>query len=226
MRTEPRITTLSISPANQAVLHWIGQGGVASREQVRRRFWPDVRPSSAYRHLHRLVQGGYLLTQPWHLARQQTIIYALTQQSARTIGATAPGIYIGWPSQREMAHLILGQEVRLLLDQQLRREGGALVGWRSERSLRGQAHTRHNAADIPDAEATFYRAPGGTVETVEIEIDGQYYGQMLARKAARYGTHSRPILWATRPARAALVGAAIRPYPNITLIVLPKPLDI
>ncbi len=222
----PSVLHLPLSPANQEMLRWIGQGGVASRDQLRRRFGAGVQPRSAYRHLHRLVRGGYLLTQPWHRARQQTVIYALTRQSAAAIGAEVPAIYIGWPSRREIDHLILGQALRLLLEAQLLREGGALLGWRSERLLRHQLLAAGTGADIPDAEVDLCRSPGATVETVDVEIDGQYYGQMLAHKAARYGAQPGPVLWACRPARASLVGAAIRPYSNITLIVLSDTLSI
>ena len=127
---------------------------------------------------------------------------------------------LGWPSRGEYHHLVLAQETRLLLEMRLAAQGGVLLQWRSER-LRHLSPPQTNPQDIPDAQVEWRAASSSLVEVVDIEIDGQYFGQMLAQKAAHYGDHPGRVLWACSSDRAALVGAAIHPYPNIELLILP-----
>jgi hypothetical protein len=133
---------------------------------------------------------------------------------------------VGWPARSEYNHLILAQETRLLLEQELTADGGRVVCWRSERLLR-HLYTPFMAPDsdppgyeIPDAQIEWQTTPGAAVETADIEVDGAYYGRMLVQKAAHYGATQRPVLWACTPKRAALVEQAIAPYTNIRLFVL------
>jgi hypothetical protein len=216
-----RIVTSPLSTRNQVILRWIGEGGVATRQQLTRRYWSDARPRTAYRQLQRLVSSGYLLMRPWHIATRQEVIYALTPEGGWVLNAGAPHLYIDWPSHGEIDHLIRGQEVRSLLEQRLAARGGTLIQWRSERLLRHLQPPSTQPGDIPDAQMIVRPTQNGPIETVDIEIDGKYYGQMLAGKAAQYGDYTRPVLWVCEPHRAPLVGTAIQSYPNIELLVLP-----
>jgi hypothetical protein len=214
-------SAVPLTAFTRQILYCIGQGGVATDDQLTRRFWSRARPRSAYRQLYRLVAEGYLLVQPWSFPTRKTFLYALTEAGAQALGVRPPHVYIGWPRYGEMAHLILGQETRLLLETRLAVTGGVLLAWRAERLLRHLYLRAQMHGEIPDAQADFCLAVGDPMETVDVEIDGQYYGQMLARKAAGYGAHPRRVLWACLTQRAALVEAVIAPYPNVELLVLP-----
>jgi hypothetical protein len=104
-----------------------------------------------------------------------------------------------------------------------------MVEWRSARVLRAE-HAREQARakwegrslprqEVPDAQIIL-RMPGGGLVTVDIEIDGQYYGMMLRDKAAAYGRSRRPVLWVCTAPREPLVRTAIQPYSNIDLLVV------
>lgn len=217
-----QLASRPLTQRTYAILRWIGQGGLATRNQLARRFWPGGQYQTVHKHLYRLRQAGYLLIRPWHVPDRHTVLYALTCRSSQALQIRLPAIQIGWPSNGEYTHLILGQETRLLLEQQVAAQGGEILEWRSDRLLR---HLRspadgEDSHEIPDAEVDVRTGSRQAVETWAVEIDGQYYGAMLAAKAAHYAEHPYPVLWACRPQRAATVYAAVRQYSNIQLLVL------
>jgi hypothetical protein len=60
----------------------------------------------------------------------------------------------------------------------------------------------------------------GAITTLDVEIDGQYYGRMLRQKVAQYGQSGRPTLWVCTANRAATVQRATLMYPNIRVLVV------
>src|SRR5215212_1558736 len=87
----------AVSPGALAVLRWLGEVGLATGDQLARRFWPEAAPVSAGRALHRLRAGGYLLTRPWQAPH--TPLYARAPAGGLLLRATPPAIQIGWPSR-------------------------------------------------------------------------------------------------------------------------------
>lgn len=74
--------------------------------------------------------------------------------------------------------------------------------------------------DIADARAVI-QSCDGTIQEIDIEIDGQYYGRMLQEKAESLGRGSRPVLWAcSGPGRVATVTRVVLGFPNITVMQL------
>jgi hypothetical protein len=208
------------------LLRWIGDGGLASRAQLARRFWPAARSSAvAYQYLYRLVQAGYLWPGRQTILGQVRDLYVLTPAASAALQVAPPFIRVGWPHPREYAHLLLGQQVRLALEHELRAAGqeGTIRAWRTEYLLRHLSPPAQLPSALPDIEAEVQRTATSARERLAIEIDGAYYGQLLARKAAAYGTPGTPVLWACLPRRVARLRAALAPYPNIDLFVLEPP---
>src|SRR5437763_265652 len=125
-------TIRPLPPRVWTIFYWIGRGGLATREQLARRFWPGADPAPAYRHLRRWRQAGYLVAQPGRDPQRATVLYALAARGAQALGLSPPEIAIGWPSRRMVAHLILGQAARLRLETMLAATGGAVLDWRDD----------------------------------------------------------------------------------------------
>jgi hypothetical protein len=127
----PISTTTPLPALAAAVLTWIGEGGLASAEQLARRFWPPARPRSAYRYLLPLVQAGYLATAPQTILGRGRTVYALTAAGSAALGLAPPLVRVGWPHPQELPHLLLGREMRLLLEARLAQagQGGRILAW-------------------------------------------------------------------------------------------------
>ena len=105
-------------------------------------------------------------------------------------------------------------------------EHGLRSAQRKEQISQGKAYktTRLNFEDIADAQIEIAEADGqlSTVPT-DIEVDGQYFGQMLKDKIANYARLGRPTIWVTRGAgRAARIEQEIAEAhaDNIQILVL------
>ncbi len=79
--------------------------------------------------------------------------------------------------------------------------GGQVLDWWSERELRVEynrlvARARQHGGPKPGYELAdarvLFAAADGSRHSIEIEVDGQYYGQMLRRKATAFGRSGRP----------------------------------
>lgn len=226
-----RYAARQVTARDLRLLQWIGQAGIASQDQLHRHFWAGQQPETAQNRLAQLVKAGYLQTTLCDVRRADgEVVYMLTdegrQQFAPQDQAT---LRVGWPAVGELAQQLLAQDTYLYLAEQVQTQGGELVAWHTERDLRSafyqaarRAAAQHHAPpdwEIADAQAVITTIEGRTQE-VDIEIDGQYYGQMLRRKAARFGQGGRPTLWVCPPARERAVRRATQPYINIQVLVL------
>jgi hypothetical protein len=213
-----------LTPLSRTLLRWIGDGGLATRDQLARRFWPpDGHLRSPYVYLHRLEQQGYLRSRPHQVLGRVQTLYVLTAAASTALQISPPFVRIDWPPPAEYEHLALAQETRLHLEQQLAQSaaGGAILAWRSDYLLRHLYPPIQTGEHIPDIQAELCRAPGQAVETYQIEIDGgHYHGKMLARKVAQYGAQPHKVIWACRPNRGARIARAIQQYPNIRILAL------
>lgn len=219
-------TSSTLPDRTRTILRWIGDGGLASRSQLACRFWPVARyPQAAYQYLYRLVQAGYLLFDHQTILGQIRDLYVLTAAASAALQIAPPFIRVGWPHPQDFAHLLLGQEVRIHLEHQLAHanQGGTIRAWRTDYLLRHLYPPTQTQDAIADIQAEIQRTATSAPELLHIEIDGAYYGALLAKKAAAYGAQATPVLWACLPRRAARVRQAIAPYPNIELLILPLP---
>jgi hypothetical protein len=217
-------TLPALTPFSRSLLRWIGDGGLATRDQLARRFWPpDGHPRSPYVYLHRLEQQGYLRTRPHQVLGRVQPLYVLTAAASTALQIAPPFVRIDWPAPAEYEHLALAQETRLHLEQQLAQAaaGGAILAWRSDYLLRHLYPPTGSRVHIPDIQVELRAAAQQTVEIYQIEIDGgHYHGKMLARKVAQYGAQPHKVIWACRPNRVARIARAIGPYPNIGILAL------
>jgi hypothetical protein len=198
--------TRPLPAQTRVLLRWIGEGGLASRAQLARRFWPAARyPRTAYQHLYRLVRQGYLLTTPYDRHGRHHDLYVLTAAGSAVLGTVPPFVRIGWPPSHEWPHLLGGQEVRLHLEQRLAAagQGGAIRAWRTDYRLRHLPLPARAPAAIADIQMEWCRTATSASETVLIEIDGAYFGQMLATKVAAYADPATRVLWVCSPHRVA-----------------------
>ena len=108
--------------------------------------------------------------------------------------------------------------------------GGTWGDWRGEREIRSAFRHAQNVAtagglpaprwEIADAQAVWTDA-AGQPHVLDVEIDGQYYGQMLQKKLARFGRSGRPTLWICDSARrAANVTRAAAAWPTIRVLLV------
>jgi hypothetical protein len=207
---------------------WIGQAGVASLDQLARRFWPGKRPGTASDRLRRLVQAGYLEMQVWDGRQPGERIFALTHKGYMQLGsASREQLHVGFPAPAGITQQLLAQDAYLWLEAQVRERAGQLTSWKSERELRAEfLRAEHiarrsgkltSSVEIPDAQATIMTAQGEE-QILYIEIDGAYYGKMLWQKAKGLAKSGQQVLWVCTKARANYVRKAVAEYPNIQVL--------
>lgn len=207
------------------ILYWVGSGGIASLEQLARRFWPAKRIVTAHDRLRQLVKSGYLEMHVCDARSPGERVFSLTQAGAQQLAPELQRhLYIGLPSIAELRQQLLAQEAYLKLDAQAREQGGQLVDWQSERQLRAevlrtQRLLKHSGqpvfqAEIPDARAVI-AFPHKQHEVLYIEMDGAYYGKILCQKAISFAASGQKVIWVCTEARVKYVQEAVANYPNI-----------
>lgn len=225
-----RALAKQLTPRDTELILWIGRAGVASLDQVARRFWAGRSLQTAEGRLRRLVRAGYLERHSCNIRRVGEPVFCLTEQGYREFGtAYRERLQVGLPTHLEMKQQLMAQDAYLLLDAQIQREGSRLVEWRSERELRAEFRRRNAATrrkgelwsplDIPDAQATVITGQGQE-ELLYIEIDGAYYGKMLCEKAKCLAGSGHRVVWVCTQERAPYVEKALACYPNIQVLLI------
>jgi hypothetical protein len=226
-----RYAAKQLTERDLCLMLWIGQAGVAAADQIHRHFWADRHAQTAQDRLAQLVKAGYLHMALCDIRRQEgEWIYTLTTKGHQQFAPQErTHLRVGLPGPGELAQQLLAQEAYLHLAAEIHAQGGELVAWHAERDLRSafrraqrRADHQHTALpdwEIPDAQAIITTQNGNTLE-LDIEIDGQYYGQMLRQKAARFGAGGRPTLWVCTPARARIIQRVTQLYTNIRVLVV------
>lgn len=187
-----------VTDRDQELMRFIGQGGVATLDQLHRRHWPKAQLQTARDRLSQLEKAGWIKAQPVSAGGHgNEIAFTLTRKGAALFPkAEAERFYIGLPSVSELKQQLKGQDARIQLEGYLAQRGEKLIYWKSEREIRsefyrelftynkkhGYAHNkkhwdRPSVDDIADAQATVIDGQGNE-RTINIEIDGQYYGKM------------------------------------------------
>ncbi len=214
-----------------SILEFIGTDGIASLENLHHKFWPEGRAQSCRRYLRQLEKAGWLKSYIIQVCKPGQLVFTLTAKGASSHfnQAARKNLMIGLPANQEIKQQLFAQQARLLLEAQLACEGKRIVGWQNERQLRRETiqkmksgQSNHNALnEIADARMTVSDETGRTFSQ-EIEIDGEYYGQMLKNKLETYGREGLPLLWVTTQNRAARIRKeiALANITNISLLVL------
>jgi hypothetical protein len=213
-----------------AILRWVGRGGLAAENQLIRRFWPGCRAATARDRLRRLVQADYPARHICDARRPGEVVYTLTPCGRRLFPPDEQRtLQIGLPAAGARRQQLVAQDAYQYLEQEAHAQGGHLIAWLGEAALRSAFYRTARAGprqalagptEIPDAQVQIAGVDGRTL-TYDVEIDGQYHGQMLRKKLDRFGTGGRPTLWiCAAPARSAHIRQAAARYPNIRVIAL------
>lgn len=229
-----------VTERDQELMRFIGQGGVATLDQLHRRHWPKAQLQTARDRLSQLEKAGWIKAQPVSAGGHgNEIAFTLTRKGAALFPKSeAERFYIGLPSVSELKQQLKAQDARIQFEKYLTQRGEKLIYWKSEREIRsefyrelfaynkkhGYAHNkrhwdRPSVDDIADAQATVMDSHGNE-RTINIEIDGQYYGKMLDKKIeafAKYGGgyssgaagSNHQSMWVTTPSRAERVREAL-----------------
>ena len=215
-----------IQERDRDIFRFVGEHETATFGQVRRKFWAgSVTDKTAHDRLDKLRKEGYIVRHDYTASAngRTTSRYSL---SRKALGECDPAIqdrlYTGKLIAREVEGAIKGVEARL----ELERRGYAVQGWISERQLQRAQHAAiaqarregrpATAAPISDGQAIIADKTTGEISTIDVEIDGQYYGAMLRQKVA--GFTGRSLFWACKPTRADVVQRAASP--NIKVITI------
>ena len=244
MPSKPKAKILT--ERDRQILQFVGQGGVARLDQLRRRHWPDAQEQTAHDRLDQLVKAGWLESQYCDQARDYNsgLVFTLTDKgAAHFTAAERKRFIIGLPTDREIHQQLVGQDTRLVLEQRLAERGQRLLQWKSERELRSEFYSdqarynrkhgrawntpaprytgRPRADDLYDAQALI-EGSDGQERQLGIEIDGQYYGKMLAAKIASFTARpDQPIIWATTSRlRAERIAQATADFSHIEVLLI------
>lgn len=224
-------------PANQrnllasAILEFIGTDGIASLVNLSQKFWPESSIPSCRRFLKHLEKGGWVEHHFIQVCKQGQLVFTLTAKGAREnfSQAARKNLMIGLPANSEIKQQMLAQKARMQLEEQLAVEGKRIIEWQNERQLRRETIRNIKSGisnlldlnDNADARMTVMSKDGQTYR-LEIEIDGEYYGQMLRTKLETYGKKDKLLLWVTTPNRASRIykEIALAKITNISLLIV------
>lgn len=226
-----RFAARQLTARDRELLRWIGQAGIAGEGQIHRRYWAGKRLGTAQDRLLQLRKAGLVEQQRCDVARPGETVYTLTRKGRLLFErAERPRLHVGLPAPQEIKQQLVAQDAYIRIAAEVQAAGGTWGDWRGERELRREFRLAQQAAtatghpaptwEIADAQAVWTDA-AGTACVTDIEIDGQYYGKMLARKLARFGTSGRPTVWiCDNPRRAANVTRAAAAWPTIRVITV------
>ena len=210
-----------------SILCWVGLFGVASLDQLTRQFWAGGRVATAQGRLDQLVAASYLHTQWSQYRGAAERVYALAARGCTQLPRVVQErVHIGYPPSGAVRQQLLAADAYLQLTAAIEAQGGQVLDWHSEWELRKEYNRAVALADRRGgtrpghelADAQFrYRTAAGQEVSIDIEIDGYYYGAMLKQKAARYGKTRRVIYWICEANRVPRVRTACAPYSNIRI---------
>jgi hypothetical protein len=121
------------------------------------------------------------------------------------------------PAYNEVHQQLMAQRARFKLEEQLKNRGLELAGWLNERELRSQARRKlHPGArawgalgGVADAQASLVDPATGETSTLNIEVDGAYYGKVLLNKIKAIASAGKTTIWVTTPDREKRIRSEI-----------------
>lgn len=217
-----------LTARDRTILEWIGRAGIASFDQLWRRYWAGRSQQTAMARLSQLARAEYLQMHICDVRRPGERVFTITEAGCRQLCAgRGHKLLVGLPPHSEIRQQLLAQDAYIALEAQVQEEGGVMLEWRSERQLRAKLlRTRHSAKlsrgalapmSIPDAQVEILPTIGEH-QILYVEIDGAYYGKMLWQKAKCLAETGQQIVWVCTPNRADYVRQAVASYPNIQVL--------
>ncbi len=215
-----------ITNRDREVLSFIGRGGIASLDQLHRRFWPAASKQTCRARLLKL-EKSWLVTSYYMDARKYgtaVLCFSITTTGASLFTAgERERMIIGPPAGHEIKQQLLAQTARIQFEQKLLSQGSKLLDWINERELRRrQSRSIRNHClhyEIADCQAVIENQQGSRT-IFDIEIDGYYYGQMLREKISWLAELDNPVIYVVEKGRAAAVSSLVVDSPNIDLLIL------
>lgn len=193
-------------------------------EELLRKATSKPKQKTAQIRLAQLTASGYLETTYTNARRPGEQVYSLTPKGAALLTPLEQErVVVGLPASNEMRQQLDAQDARLILEKWLKARDEQLLDWKSEREIRSEAFQERNRREaelgrklipeeleqlpeLPDATALIEQADGSTYK-IDLEIDGHYFGQKLARKLEGFiawgRASGREIIWATSSRRRA-----------------------
>lgn len=220
-----------LTERDREILRWTGQGGVATLDQLARRFWLGAQTQTTMDRLRQLVKAGYIEVHFCDARCSGEQVFTLTEKGASLLEpALRKHLCTGLPPVAEIKQQLLAQDAYLKLVELTHEESSELVEWHPERQLRAGALRRYAklrrgtlplmSIEIPDAKAVVITRHGER-ETLYIEIDGAYYGKMLQHKASYLASLAGPgcrVIWVCTSDRVRQVQAVVAQYPSIEVL--------
>jgi hypothetical protein len=201
----------TLTERDLALMRFVGSGGVATLNQIQRKFWSNAKERTCRERLLQLEKAGHLKTHFVEARVKGEQVFTLTPKGAKEFGALERKFFFTkLPQKHELKQQLIAQDIRIKLEQDLAQQGKKLVTWKNEHQLRSEAHHATgkkfgNSAGIPDARAVIENENGGEAEEIDLEIDGQYWGKMLADKLGALAGSGRAGVWVTTKARAGKI---------------------
>lgn len=212
------------------IMRLLGTDGVAGLTTIHNRFWPDAQPQTARDRLLQLEKAGWLeqhYIDPPSTGRgklksnvRDCLVYNLTDRGAKAHFGPVErkSMITKLPAPNEIYQQLMAQQARFRLENRLKEDGLALTGWHNERQLRSQTRLQQrpgvrawkNRAGVADAQASIFNPATGETVGQLVEVDGQYYGQMLKQKIAAIARAGKSTLWITTPDRANRIMSEVK----------------
>lgn len=209
-----------VTDRDLALLRDIGQNGIATFGYIKAHYWPDQLRRTCRERLSQMEKAGWITKEYFSLRKPGELTFSLTRLGAEHF--TRPErqrFMIGPLARYEVRQQLDALDARVALIRQYEALGFRLLDWKNERELRSH-QTSTAGEEIADCLASFVNDSTGQVVELDIEIDGQYYGQMLEKKIAALAGTLRPAVWATSAGRARRIRKAVAGFPNIRVLVL------
>jgi DNA-binding PadR family transcriptional regulator len=209
-----------VTDRDRAVLRDIGQNGIATFAYIKAHYWPDQLGRTCRERLSLMEKAGWITKEYVSLRKPGELTFSLTRLGAEHFTRPEQQRFtLGPLARHEIRQQLDALDARVSLVKQYESLGYRLLDWHNERELRSR-QTSTAGDEIADCLASFVNEASGQVVELDIEIDGQYFGQMLEKKIAALAATGRPSVWATSAGRARRIRQAVAAFPNITVLVL------
>lgn len=199
----------------------LGTDGVSNLKTIQERFWPEAKVRTCRERLSQLEKAGWLES---HFVdtrgKKNELVFTLTAKGAKQHFSQVERKFMitKLPAYNEVHQQLMAQQARFFLEDRLKRVGLELAGWLNERQLHSQARRQQRPGTrawgplggIADAQAVIVDPATGETSTLNIEVDGAYYGKILRNKIATITSAGKSTLWVTTPDREKRITGEIQ----------------
>lgn len=202
------------------IMRLLGTDGISSFKVIHERFWPGAKERTCRERLIQLEKAG--LIESHYIdprGEKNVLVFNLTHKGARDNFSPVERRFMitKLPAFNEVHQQLLAQQARFRLVERLEAQGLKLAGWLNERELHSQARLKlrpgskawGRIAGIADAQAEIVDPSTGETRTLNIEVDGSYYGKVLHDKIAGIARAGINTTWVTTRGRATRINREI-----------------